>query len=117
MAVIVKIRFWYFCAIYDFVSYAVAFDWSLAMFRSLVTNLESFTSFNKFSIFSSFIEFHCITSVTINKSKEKFKILFCCFLAKKNIAAPSFSSNFPANLIYWGIELFVCFNKPISMSL
>ena len=38
-------------------------------------------------------------SVTINESKEKFWIGFCCFLAIKNIVAPSSSSNFPIKLI------------------
>ena len=33
-------------------------------------------------------------SVTINESKEKFRIDFCCLSAMKNIVAPITSSNF-----------------------
>ena len=32
-------------------------------------------------------------SVTINESKEKFRIVFCCFSTIKNIAAPLSSPN------------------------
>ena len=35
-------------------------------------------------------------SVTISEFKEKFRIVFCCFSAIKNIVTPS-SPNFPAN--------------------
>ena len=70
---------------------------SLTMFHFLVTNLESFSSFNKFNIF---LMFHYLYhSVTINEFKEKFRIVFCCFSETKNIVAPSSSSNFSTKLI------------------
>ena len=56
-------------------------------------------------------------SVTINESKEKLGIDFCCFSAIKNIVAPSSSSNFSTKLIYWGVLVFVCLDKSISISL
>ena len=37
--------------------------------------------------------------VTINESKEKFRIVFRCFPAIKKIVAPSLSSNFPTKLL------------------
>ena len=56
-------------------------------------------------------------SATINESKEKFRIAFCCFLVIKNIVATLSSSNSPVKLIYWGIVEFVCLGKSILMSL
>ena len=56
-------------------------------------------------------------SMTINESKEKFRIVFCCFSAIKSIAAPSSFSYFPTKLICWGILAFVCVDKSIPMSL
>ena len=56
-------------------------------------------------------------SVSINDSKEKFRIDFCCFSAIKNIYAPSSSSNFPAKLICWGIVVFPCLDKSVPISL
>ena len=62
-----------------------------------LTNLESFDSFNKFNIFYIPLFYF---SVTINESKEKFRIVLCCFSAIKNIiVALSYSSNFPRKLI------------------
>ena len=54
-------------------------------------------------------------SVTINESKEKFKIVFCCFLTIKSIIAPS-SSNFPGKSTGWGKLGFVCPGKSIPIS-
>ena len=83
------------------------------MFHFLVTNLEKFGSFNKFIFFI----FHYLCySVTSNESKEKFRMIFCCFLAMKNVA-PSFSSNFPVKLICRGILALVCLDKSVSRSL
>ena len=56
-------------------------------------------------------------SVRTNESKEKFKIVFCCFSPIKNIVAPSSSSNFPVKLISQGIFVFACLDKSIPMSL
>ena len=56
-------------------------------------------------------------SVTINESKEKFRIDFCCFSAIKNIVVPSSSSNFLAKLICLGILVFVCLDESILVSL
>ena len=56
-------------------------------------------------------------SVTVNESKETFKIDFCYFLAIKNIVAALSSSNFPMKLICWGMVVFVCFDKSMPMSL
>ena len=54
--------------------------------------------------------------IAINESKEKFRKDFCCFLAIKNIVAPS-SSNFPVKLICLGILVFVCLDKYLTMRL
>ena len=52
------------------------------------------------------------------KSKEKFRTIFCCFSAIKNILfAPSFSSNFPTKLICLEILAFLYLNKSITMSI
>ena len=56
-------------------------------------------------------------SVTINESKEKCRIVFCCFTAIKNIVAPSSSSNFPVKLICCGISVFLWLDKYKPMSL
>ena len=56
-------------------------------------------------------------SVTINESKEKFRIVFCSSLAMKSIVAPSSSSNFSKKLFCWGILMFVCLDKFMPMSL
>ena len=50
-------------------------------------------------------------SVTINVSKKKFRIVFCCFSARTSIVAPSSSCNFPVKLICWGIHVFICFDN------
>ena len=50
-------------------------------------------------------------SITINESKEKFKIVLSCFSAIKKIVAPSSSSNFPTKLICWGILVFACLDN------
>ena len=55
--------------------------------------------------------------VTINESKEKFRIVFCCFSAMKDIFVTSSSSIFPVKLICCGIFVFVCLGKSIPMSL
>ena len=52
----------------------------------------------------------------MNESKEKLRILFCCSSKTKSIVAPSYSSAFPASLIYWEIPAFVCLHKSIPMS-
>ena len=50
--------------------------------------------------------FDCLHySVTINESKEKFRIVFCCFSGMKNIVASSSSFNSPVKLIFR--EIFV----------
>ena len=59
------------------------------MFHFLDSNLESLDSFNELML----------SFVTINESKEKLQIVFCCFLAVRNITAPSSFSNFPMKLI------------------
>ena len=56
-------------------------------------------------------------SVTINESKEKFTIVFCCFSEIKNIVAPSSSSNLPVKLICWAIFVFACLGKSVPMSI
>ena len=57
-----------------------------------------------------FSMFYCLYfSVTTNEAKEKFRIVFRCFLGIKNIVAPSSSCNFPVNFICWGRLAFVCF--------
>ena len=59
--------------------------------------------FSKILYSSYILIFPCLyypVKTTTNKSKEKFKIVFCSFLAIKNIVAPSFSSNFPVKLIF-----------------
>ena len=56
-------------------------------------------------------------SVTTNESKENFAIVFWCFSAMENIVAPSSPSNFSTKSIYWGILIFVCFDKSILISL
>ena len=62
--------------------------------------------------------FHCLyCSVTINESKEKFRIVFCCSSAIKNIVAPSSSSNFPVKIICWEILVFFCRDKSMPISL
>ena len=53
--------------------------------------------------------------VTMNKSKEKFRIVFCFFSAIKHIVAPSSSSNFPTKLIYLGMIVSVCLDKAIPI--
>ena len=83
------------------------------MFDFLVTNLESFGSFNKLNILMFHYLYHY---VTINESKEKLTIVFYCFSATKNIVASS-SSNFPTKLICCGILVFVCLDKSIPISL
>ena len=55
-------------------------------------------------------------SVTNNESKEKFRIIFCCFSETKNIASPSSCSYFFVELICWGMLAFVCLDKSIPMS-
>ena len=56
--------------------------------------------------------FHCLYySVTINQSKEKFRMVFCCFSAIKNIVAALSFSNFPVKLFFWEILVFVCLHK------
>ena len=42
-------------------------------------------------------------SVTINESKEWFRIVFGCFSGMKNIVASSSSFNSPVKLIFRGI--------------
>ena len=77
------------------------------MFPFLVTNLESFASFNKFNIFLRYLYY----SVAINESKEKFKIAFCCFLAIKSSVALSCFSNFPTKFVVGKrMHLFVLIN-------
>ena len=67
------------------------------MFYFLVTNLELLTSSNKFNIF---LMFQCLNySITFNKSKEKFRIIFCCFSAIKNFDTALSSSSFPIKLV------------------
>ena len=51
--------------------------------------------------------------VTINESKVKFGIVFCCFSVIKKLFAPSSFSNFPTKFICWGILVFVCLDKSI----
>ena len=56
-----------------------------------------------------FSVFHCwYYSVKINEFKEKFRIVFCCFSAIKNVFEPSSSSSFPVKLICWRIFMFFC---------
>ena len=55
-------------------------------------------------------------SVTINESKENFKIVFFLFFCDENIVAPLPSSNFPSELICSGMDAFVCLDKSILMS-
>ena len=54
---------------------------------------------------------------TISESKEKFKIVFCCFSAIKNNVASSYSSNSPVKLICWEILVFACLDRSMPMSL
>ena len=55
--------------------------------------------------------FHCLHySGTFNESKEKFRIVFCCFSAIKNILAPSSSSNFSITFIEENLYLLVLVN-------
>ena len=62
--------------------------------------------------------FHCLYySGMFNESKEKFRIVFCCFSIIKKIFAQIYSSYFPIKLICGGIIVFVCLNKSIAMSL
>ena len=58
-----------------------------------------------------------LSFVTINESKEKLKIVFCCFLAVRNITAPSSFSNFPTKLICWEILVLVCLDKSVPVRL
>ena len=55
-------------------------------------------------------------SVTINEYKEKLRIVFCCFLVIKNIVATSSYYYFTVTLSCWGILVFICLDKSISMS-
>ena len=59
------------------------------MFPFLVKNLELIDPFNKFFIFYFyFLKFHWLYySVSINESKEKFKIFFYCILVTGDIVA------------------------------
>ena len=56
-------------------------------------------------------------SVTINKSKEKFRIVSCYNLPIKSNRATSYFSSFPVKLVCSGILVFVCFDKtkPITL--
>ena len=60
-----------------------------------------------------FLMFHYLYySVKNNESKEKFRIVLCCFSAIGIIGATSSSPNFPTKLI-----VFACLNKSILMTL
>ena len=60
---------------------------------------------------------HCLhDSVTFNKSEEKFKITFHCYLAIKNTDAPPSPSKLSTKLICWWILVFVSLNKSVPMS-
>ena len=49
------------------------------------------------------------------ESKEKFRVVFCCFTGIKNIvAAPSFSK-ISVILVCWGVVVFACFEKSMSI--
>ena len=62
--------------------------------------------------------FHCLHYyVKINESKEKLRIVFCCFSAIKNIAAVSSSSNFLVKLFCEEILVFVCLDKSMPINL
>ena len=65
-----------------------------------------------------FLMFHCsYYSVTLNETKEKFKINFLCFSAITNIVVPLSFSNFCAKLIYWEIIAFACLDKSIATNI
>ena len=53
-------------------------------------------------------------SVTINESKETFRIVFCCFSAIKDIVAPSSTSNPSVKLIFREIFIFICLDKSMQ---
>ena len=62
--------------------------------------------------------FQCLTySITFNESKEKFRIVFCCFSAIKNFDTALSSSSFPIKLVDLEIITFVCLDKSIPVSL
>ena len=52
-----------------------------------------------------------------DESKEKFRIVFWCFSAIKNIVALLFFCNFPVKSTCWGIVPIVCLDKSINTSL
>ena len=81
------------------------------MFHFFIKNLESFALFNKSNFFFNVPLLYY--SVTINESKERSRIVFCCFSVIKNIAAQSSSSNFPVKLLCWGILVLACLDKSI----
>ena len=61
--------------------------------------------------------FRCLYySVAINESKEKLRIVFCCFPTTKNTVVPS-SSNFHSKLICWEISIFFCLDKSMLIRL
>ena len=80
----------------------------------IVTNLESFASFNKFNFFDVSLQYY---PVIINEFKEKISKFFCCLSAITTIVAPSSSSNLPSKLIYSELIVFVSLDKSIPTSL
>ena len=61
--------------------------------------------------------FHYFNYSVTKESKEKFKTVFCCFSATKDIVASLYSSNFLMKLICCGIIVYFCLDKTIPMSL
>ena len=94
----------------SFPTSSFVFYWSLTMFHFLtnyfVTNLELPASFKKCNIFwysTLYIILLCF--------------IFLRFSARKTFVALSSSSNFPVKLICWGMFVFVCLDKSMSISL
>ena len=84
------------------------------MCHFLVTNLE----YLLIQWIQYFLRFHYLYySVRFNECKEKCRIVLCWFLTIKTIVAPLSTSNFPMNLICWGMVVFVCVDKSVPMTL
>ena len=95
IAVITKIRFYYFCIIDNFISYIITCTWLI------IDNVPLYSNKSRITCFVYHIQ--CFFDVTFNESKEKFRIVFCCIPTMKNIVKPSYSSNFSTKLIPWGV--------------
>ena len=105
-----------FCAMYDFISYTIIHI-SLIIDNISVSGY-GFRITGFIQLVKYFLMFHCLYySITINESKGKSRIVFCCFTVMKNIVVPSFSSNFPVKLIYLETVVFVYLDKSIPVSL